>query len=151
MAIFTMLILPIHEHGRPLHFLRSSSVSFWSYSHPAPFRCTSPPLPTLCPPTPFHLFLNYFIQCILRGQKHWAHTNRWNILKVWFICTKLSGIMDLCFVVVVCCCCCFVLLCLGFPDRDSWCNSCCAVTLYIDQAGLELTEICLPLSSKCWD
>ena len=28
MAIFTMLILPIHEHGRPLHFLRSSSISF---------------------------------------------------------------------------------------------------------------------------
>jgi hypothetical protein len=28
MAIFTMLILPIHEQGRSLHFLRSSSISF---------------------------------------------------------------------------------------------------------------------------
>jgi hypothetical protein len=28
MAIFTMLILPIYEHGRSLHFLRSSSNSF---------------------------------------------------------------------------------------------------------------------------
>ena len=28
MDIFTMLILPIHEHGRSLHFLRSSSISF---------------------------------------------------------------------------------------------------------------------------
>jgi len=26
--IFTMLILPIHEYGRSLHFLRSSSISF---------------------------------------------------------------------------------------------------------------------------
>jgi hypothetical protein len=37
MAIFTMLILPIHEHGRAFHLLRSSSISFfrdlkfWSY------------------------------------------------------------------------------------------------------------------------
>jgi hypothetical protein len=28
MAIFTMLILPIYEHGRPLHFLRSFSNAF---------------------------------------------------------------------------------------------------------------------------
>jgi hypothetical protein len=28
MAIFTILILPIHEHRRSLHFLRSSSTSF---------------------------------------------------------------------------------------------------------------------------
>lgn len=28
-SIFTMLILPSNEHGRSLHFLRSSSVSFW--------------------------------------------------------------------------------------------------------------------------
>jgi hypothetical protein len=28
MAIFTMLILPIHEHGRLLHFLRSYLISF---------------------------------------------------------------------------------------------------------------------------
>ena len=27
-AIFTILILPIHEHGRSLHFLRSSSFAF---------------------------------------------------------------------------------------------------------------------------
>jgi hypothetical protein len=28
MAIFTILILPIHEHGKSLHFLRSSLISF---------------------------------------------------------------------------------------------------------------------------
>ena len=28
MAIFTILILPIHEHGRSLHFLRTSLISF---------------------------------------------------------------------------------------------------------------------------
>jgi hypothetical protein len=27
-AIFTMLILPFHEHGTSLYFLRSSSISF---------------------------------------------------------------------------------------------------------------------------
>jgi hypothetical protein len=29
MAIFTILILPIHEHWRSFHLLRSSSVSFF--------------------------------------------------------------------------------------------------------------------------
>ena len=29
MAIFTILILPIHEHRRSFHFLRSSSISFF--------------------------------------------------------------------------------------------------------------------------
>jgi hypothetical protein len=29
MAIFTILILPINEHGRSFHLLRSSSVSFF--------------------------------------------------------------------------------------------------------------------------
>ena len=29
MAILTILILPIHEHGRFFHFLRSSSISFF--------------------------------------------------------------------------------------------------------------------------
>jgi hypothetical protein len=29
MAIYTMLILPIHEHGRFFHLLRSSSISFF--------------------------------------------------------------------------------------------------------------------------
>ena len=29
MDIFTMLILPIHEHGRALHFLRSSLIYFF--------------------------------------------------------------------------------------------------------------------------
>ena len=29
MAIFTILILPIHEHGRSFHFLRYSSISFF--------------------------------------------------------------------------------------------------------------------------
>jgi hypothetical protein len=28
-AIFAMLILPIHEHGRPFHLLYSSSISLW--------------------------------------------------------------------------------------------------------------------------
>ena len=28
-AIFTMLILPIHKHGRPFHFLRSSFIYFF--------------------------------------------------------------------------------------------------------------------------
>ena len=32
MAIFTMLILPIYEHGRSLHYLRSSSISFLTQS-----------------------------------------------------------------------------------------------------------------------
>jgi hypothetical protein len=31
MAIFTMLILPVYQHVRSLHFLRSSLISFWRY------------------------------------------------------------------------------------------------------------------------
>uniref|UniRef100_A0A8C8W738 SKP1 component POZ domain-containing protein n=1 Tax=Peromyscus maniculatus bairdii TaxID=230844 RepID=A0A8C8W738_PERMB len=27
----------------------------------------------------------------------------------------------------------------------------CPGTPFVDQAGLELSEICLPLSPKCWD
>jgi hypothetical protein len=27
----------------------------------------------------------------------------------------------------------------------------CPETYYVEQAGLELTEICLPLPPKCWD
>jgi hypothetical protein len=31
MAIFTILILPIHKHGRSFHLLRSSSISFFRH------------------------------------------------------------------------------------------------------------------------
>ena len=27
----------------------------------------------------------------------------------------------------------------------------CPITLCVDQAGLDLTEICMPLPPKCWD
>ena len=39
-----------------------------------------------------------------------------------------------------------------FPDRVSLCNSPgCPGTSSVDQAGLELTEICLPLPPECWN
>ena len=34
----------------------------------------------------------------------------------------------------------------GFPTSPSW-----PTTFYVDEAGLEFTEIPLPLPSKCWD
>ena len=44
---------------------------------------------------------------------------------------------------------CFVLFC--FQDRVSLCSPKCPGTHSVDQAGLELTEIHLPLPSKCWN
>ena len=38
MASFTTLILPIHEHGRCLHLLRSSSISFFRDLMFLPYR-----------------------------------------------------------------------------------------------------------------
>ena len=39
-----------------------------------------------------------------------------------------------------------------FQDRISLCNSPgCPGTHLIDQAGLELTDACLPLPPECWD
>jgi hypothetical protein len=41
----------------------------------------------------------------------------------------------------------FVLFC----DRESLCISDCPGIHYVDQAGLEFTEIYLPQPPKCWD
>jgi hypothetical protein len=38
-----------------------------------------------------------------------------------------------------------------FHDRVSPCSPGCLGTLSVDQASFELTEICLPLPSMCWD
>jgi hypothetical protein len=38
-----------------------------------------------------------------------------------------------------------------FQDRVSLCIPGCLGTHYVDQAGLELTEIFLPLPPKCWN
>jgi hypothetical protein len=38
-----------------------------------------------------------------------------------------------------------------FRDRVSLCSSGCPGTHFVDQAGLELREIHLPLPPKCWD
>ena len=46
---------------------------------------------------------------------------------------------------------CFVLFCFVFPDRISLCSPGCPETHSVDQAGLELTEIHMPLPLKCWD
>ena len=41
---------------------------------------------------------------------------------------------------------------LVFRDRISLCSfGACPETLSVDQAGLELTEICLSLPPECWD
>ena len=46
----------------------------------------------------------------------------------------------------------FVLFCLVFRDRVSLCNSPgCSGTYFVDQAGLILTVICLPLPPECLD
>ena len=49
-----------------------------------------------------------------------------------------------------CCCCCLSVLVffflLVFQDTVCLCNPGCPGDLSVDQAGLELTEICLPLS-----
>ena len=37
------------------------------------------------------------------------------------------------------------------PDRVSLCSPGCPGTHSVDQAGLELTEICLPPCPECWD
>ena len=39
--------------------------------------------------------------------------------------------------------------CFIFPDTVSLCSLCCPGTCSVDQAGLEFTEICLPLPLKC--
>jgi hypothetical protein len=38
-----------------------------------------------------------------------------------------------------------------FQDRISLYSFGYTGIYFVDQAGLELTEICLPLSSECWD
>jgi len=38
-----------------------------------------------------------------------------------------------------------------FQDRVSLCSSDCFETYYVNQGGLELTDICLPLPPKSWD
>ena len=40
---------------------------------------------------------------------------------------------------------------LCFWDRVSLCSHGCPRTYSVDQAGFELTEICLPLLPECWD
>ena len=48
----------------------------------------------------------------------------------------------------------WVLFCFCFfflPRCASLCSPGCPGTSSVDQAGLELTEICLPLPSECWD
>jgi hypothetical protein len=44
-----------------------------------------------------------------------------------------------------------LLLFAVFQDRISLCSLDCFWTHSINQAGFELTEICLPLPPKCWD
>lgn len=48
---------------------------------------------------------------------------------------------------------CYLLVCLFvcFENRVSLCSSDCSGIHYVDQTSLELTEICLPFSPKCWD
>ena len=46
---------------------------------------------------------------------------------------------------------CLLLSCFIFWVRVSLCSSGCPGTHYVNQAGLKLTEICLPLPVKCWD
>ena len=38
-----------------------------------------------------------------------------------------------------------------FQDKESLCSPGCPGTLSVDHAGLQLTELCLPLPVKCWD
>ena len=38
MAIFTVLILPIHEHGKSFHLLRSFPITFITYLKFLPYR-----------------------------------------------------------------------------------------------------------------
>ena len=45
----------------------------------------------------------------------------------------------------------FSFLLLVFRHRVSLRNLLAVLELTVDQAALELTEICLPLSIKCWD
>ena len=45
-----------------------------------------------------------------------------------------------------CCCCCL------FFETEFLCSfRSCPGTSSVDQAGLELTDVCLPLPPKCWD
>jgi hypothetical protein len=45
----------------------------------------------------------------------------------------------------------FVYLVFGVLRWVSLCNPGCSGTHSVDQAGLELTEVCLPLLPECWD
>ena len=45
----------------------------------------------------------------------------------------------------------FFIFCFCFWDRVSLCSFGCPGTCYVDQAGLELTELNLPLHPKCWE
>ena len=49
-----------------------------------------------------------------------------------------------------CCFCMHPLFCFDFPERVSLCCPCCSGIHSVDQAGLELTEILLPLSLMGW-
>ena len=80
MAIFTMLILPIHYYGRSLHFLRSSSISFLrdlkllSYrSFICLVRVTPKIFYAICGYCEGNCFPNFFLSLfILWGEKgHW--------------------------------------------------------------------------------
>ena len=60
-AIFTILILPIHEHGRSFHLLRSSPISFFrdlKFLSYRSFTC-------LVRVTPRHIICGYYEGCCL--------------------------------------------------------------------------------------
>jgi hypothetical protein len=44
-----------------------------------------------------------------------------------------------------------VCVCVCFQDRISLCSPGCPGISSLDQAGLKLTDICLPLPPKCWE
>lgn len=44
-----------------------------------------------------------------------------------------------------------ILFVVGFSRQVSLCSPSCPGIYSVDQAGMELTEICLPLPLKCWN
>ena len=47
--------------------------------------------------------------------------------------------------------CLFVVFAYLFPDRVCLSSPVCVGTHFVDQAGLEFRDMCLPLPPECWD